>query len=126
MATTPTTTVKKPTKADRYNELLALDAVKANADLTAFVQHELELLTKKNGAERKPTPTQVQNATIGDAVVAAMQPNRLYTVSEIIKEIPACNGLSTQRVSPILSNLVDAQLVEKVTEKRKSLYRVNA
>lgn len=124
MATT--NTVKKPTKTDRYNELLALDAVQANAELTAFVQHELDLLTKKNSTERKPTTKQVQSASIGDAIVSAMEPNRMYTVSEIIKEIPACEGLSTQRVSPIMAALVDAQLVAKVTEKRKSLYRVNA
>lgn len=123
MATSSTTT-RKPTKIDRYNELLALDAVKANADLVAFINHEVELLTKKNSAERKPTATQTENAQLADAILvhlATVQAPGL-TVSEIIKAVPACNGLSTQRISPIVSKMESEGLLTNSKVKRKSYY----
>ena len=42
------TTAKKLTKRDRYAQLLALNEVKANPDLVAFIEHEVELLARKN------------------------------------------------------------------------------
>lgn len=119
-----TTTNRKPTKIDRYNELLALDAVNANADLVAFINHEVELLVKKNGAERKPTATQVQNSAIGDAILAHLATVDApgMTVSEIIKNVTACEGLSTQKISPIVSKLEADGLVVNTKVKRKSYY----
>ena len=57
------TTAKKLTKRDRYAQLLTLNEVKANPDLVAFIEHEVELLTRKNTAngEKALTPNQIQN-----------------------------------------------------------------
>ena len=55
---------KKVTKKERFAQLLELEAVKANADLVAFINHEIELLENKNkskSGEKKPTERQREN-----------------------------------------------------------------
>ena len=53
------TTNKKITKRERFNSLLSLSEVQANADLVAFIEHEIELLDKKNSSEKKLTVQQI-------------------------------------------------------------------
>ena len=87
-------TTKKITKRDRFNALLAIPAVKADPDMVAFIEHELELLAKKNSADKKPTAQQTANEAIKSAIVEAMEADRLYTVTEIQKSVEACADLS--------------------------------
>lgn len=119
------TNTKKMTKRDYFNILRAsYPATAENYDeVIAFIDHELELLAKKNAAEKKPTAVQVANESIKQAIVNGMEPNRLYTVTEIIKEIPECAELTNQRVSALLRQLMPEQ-VERVEEKRKAYFRL--
>ena len=117
------TNTKKMTKRDYFNSLLNLSEVKANAELTAFIEHELELLAKKNTSEKKPTAVQVVNGGIKDAIYNTMQENRLYTITELIKEVPECAELTNQRVSALIRQLKDELKVERVEEKRKAYFR---
>lgn len=112
----------KMTKRDYFNRLLSLDAVQADEALTKFVEHELELLAKKNSAEKKPTAVQVANMGIKDAILAGMQENRLYTITELVKEIPECNDLTNQRVSALVRQMVADGLVSRTEEKRKAYF----
>ena len=111
---------KKMTKAQMFAQ------IKANYPLTAdevkFIDHELELLNKKNSTEKKPTAQQTANEGIKTAIVEGMEPNRLYTVTEIIKEIPECAELSNQKVSALLRLLKDECKVIKTEDKRKSYF----
>ena len=124
----------KMTKADRFTALA--DYLSANPTLTfatpkgeitakdmgEFVAHELELLSKKNSADKKPTAQQTANAGIQTAIVDGMEVNRLYTVTEIIKEIPECAELTNQRVSALLRQLVDRGEVVRTEDKRKAYF----
>lgn len=122
------TTVKKLTKRDRYAQLLALNEVKANPDLVAFIEHEVELLARKNtvNGEKALTPNQVQNENFKVVIAEYMAsaPDRLFTVTELNKEVDVLNDLSNQRISAILRQMVDAGKVEKVVDKRKSYFRM--
>lgn len=115
---------KKMTKAQMFVQ------IKANHNLTpdevAFIDHELELLAKKNSAEKKPTAQQTANTSIGEAIIAHLsaEPNRLFTITELIKEIPECSELTNQRVSAIVRGLKDSGAVERVEEKRKAFFRI--
>ena len=100
-----------PTTADNYDEVIG------------FIDHELELLAKKNSAEKKPTAIQIANEGIKDAIYAGLTPNRLYTVTEIIKEVPACADLTNQKVSNLLRQMVPER-IERVEEKRKAYFRI--
>lgn len=119
------TTSKKPTKRDHFTALLNLSEVKANPVLVDFIEHELELLAKKNSAEKKPTAAQVANKGIKDAIYNNMQENRLYTITELIKEVPECAELSNQRVSALVRQMYDCAepVLERVVEKRKAYFR---
>ena len=111
---------KKMTKAQMFAQ------IKANYPLTAdevkFIDHELELLNKKNAAEKKPTAQQTANEGIKTAIVEGMEPNRLYTVTEIIKSVPACADMTNQRVSALLRQLVEGGKVKRTEDKRKAYF----
>lgn len=117
-----TTSTPKLTKAQKFAMLRAIPAVAENAMLVEFIDHEVELLTKKNSADKKPTAQQVANAGIATAIVEGMEPNRLYTVTEVIKSIPACADLTNQRVSALLRQLVEAGKVKRTEDKRKAYF----
>ena len=121
-----TNTTKKLTKRDHFNALLAIPEVKANTALVDFIEHELELLAKKNASDKKPTAQQIANDAIKDAIVEGMKPNRLYTITELIKEIPACADLTNQRVNALLKQMYSATepTIERIEDKRKAYFRV--
>lgn len=110
----------KMTKRDYFKAIMEkyplTDAEKA------FVEHELELLAKKNSAEKKPTAQQTLNESIKSAILAGMSPNRLYTVTEIQKEIPECAELSNQRVSALLRQMKDDKVIVRTEDKRKAYF----
>ena len=119
---TNSTSSRKPTKRDRYNALLRIPAVSADPELVDFISHELELLDKKNSAERKPTERQTENSGIAEAVLSTMlsEPNRLFTIGELIKEVPGIpEDMTPQRMSAILRNMDG---VSKTYEKRKAYF----
>lgn len=97
-----------------------LDDVKA----IEMLNHEIELLERKNASDKKPTAQQTVNNDIKDAIFDGMEDDRCYTVTEIIKEIPECRELTNQRVSALLRQMKIDGLVEKIEDKRKSLFRV--
>ena len=108
---------------DNYlEEVKSLCSEKDN-EVIAFIDHELELLEKKNAADRKPTAQQIANEGIKTAIIEGMEPNRLYTVTEVIKSIPECADMTNQRVSALVRQLVDAGKVERTEEKRKAFFR---
>ena len=115
-------TNKKLTKKDRFTALLNMAEVRANPDMVEFIEHELELLAKKNSADKKPTAQQTANEGVKKSIYDGMEANRLYTVTELIKEIPACAELTNQRVSALLRQMMP-ELVERVEEKRKAYFR---
>ena len=133
MATT--TTSPKMTKRDFFGALadyfaenhitFATDKGEIPADkMSEFIAHEIDLLSKKNVGEKKPTAQQIANKGICDGITAylASQPNRLFTIAEMMKEIPACEGLSSQRVTALVKQILDVS-VERIEEKRKAYFR---
>ena len=115
---------QKITKAQKFAMLKAIPQVAENAMLVEFIEHEMELLAKKNSAEKKPTAQQTANAEIANAIVETLanEPTRLFTITEIIKSVPACAELTNQRVSAIVRQLIGTS-VERVEEKRKAYFR---
>ena len=111
---------KKMTKRDYFTAILSKYPL--TADEKAFVEHELELLAKKNASDKKPTAQQTANEGIKQAILSGMKPNRLYTVTEIQKEISECADLSNQKVSALIRQLKDADLIVKTEDKRKSYF----
>lgn len=116
----PTPSVRKPTKKQMFTALLAMPGL--SQEQKDFIQHEIDLLEKKNSGEKKPTATQVANEALKVAIVEAVEPNRQYTVTEMIKEIPALAGLTNQKVSPLANQLVEEGKLIKTVDKRRSYF----
>ena len=107
------------TKRDHFTAIL--NKYPLTADEKSFIEHELELLARKNSSEKKPTAAQIANESIKAAIIAGMTPNRLYTITEIQKEIPECAELSNQKVSALIRQMIGTEIV-KTEDKRKSYF----
>ena len=119
-------TEKKLTKREKFEMLAKIDEVAQNEVLAEFVAHELELLAKKNGTEKKPTEVQKANEVIKEGILEEMakEPNRLFSVSEMIKLFPCCAELSLPKVTALITQLSKADLVVRVEEKRKAYFKI--
>ena len=119
-----TTSTRKPTKRDRFNTLLTFEQVKSDPELVEFIEHEIALLDKKNSAERKPTPKQVENAGFKADIVAYMEPSVQYTSADLTKSVPSivAAGISANRVTAMLTQLVADGTLVRTEDKRKSVY----
>ena len=113
-------TNKKMTKRDYFTAIM--EKYPLTAEEKAFIEHELELLAKKNSADKKPTAQQTANEGIKSAIIEAMESNRLYTVTELQKSVEACADLSNQRVSALLRQLKDEGAVVRTEDKRKAYF----
>ena len=115
------------TKRDYFNQLLEIGAVKENANLVKFIEHELDLLAKKNASgEGKQTATQKANEELKNAILEEMasQPNRLFSISEMIKNFDCCKELSLPKVTALVTQLTKAELVVRTEEKRKAYFQI--
>jgi predicted membrane-bound spermidine synthase len=114
--------MKKITKRERFESLLTLSQVQADPGMVEFINHELELLAKKNSSEKKPTAQQVANEAIKQAIVDGMERDHLYTITEIQKNVPECAELSNQKITALVRQLKEDGLVVKTEDKRKSYF----
>ena len=118
-------TNKKMTKRDYYNALLALKEVKGNEELVKFINHELELLAKKNSAEKKPTAVQIANENIKEVILDTLKENGgMMTISEMQKVSAELGELSNQRISALIRQLINDEKVIRVEEKRKAYFKI--
>ena len=112
---------KKMTKREMFEQ------IKANYKLTdaevAFIDHELELLAKKNASEKKPTAQQVANEGLKSVILNVLTENGgLMTITDIQKSCAELSELSNQRVSAIVRQMVGIT-VERVEDKRKAYFK---
>lgn len=113
--------IQKITKKDRYAQLLEIAEVKANADLVEFINHEMELLAKKNATpsgERKPTAKQVENEGIKAEILDAMVEGEKYTITKMMREFTTISDLSASKVNALVTQLKNEGKVERVVEGR--------
>lgn len=110
----------KITKAQMFSMIKALDEVQANPDMVAFIDHELELLSKKAGS-KKPTKTQEENVKLKSIILEVLT-DVGATVSEIQTKSDVLGELSNQKVSALLKQMCDDGQVVKTVEKKKSYF----
>lgn len=124
-----TNSTKKLTKTDRFNILLSYDEVKADPDMIAFLEHEIELLANKRthaNGERKLTAQQTANAEIKSNIVELLASDsvRLFSVTEIIKEAEGIpEDMTSQRMTALLTQLIAEEKIQRVKDKRKTFFQ---
>lgn len=117
---------KKMTKREKFEMLANIPAVAENDMLMEFISHELDLLAKKNTSstgEKKLTATQMANEGLKSEILDMMDMDTLYSIDQMIKTFPCCAELSTSKVSAMLTQLIKAEKVERVADKRKAYFR---
>ena len=121
---------KKVTKREYFAQLR--EAVADNPELVAFIDHEVELLNKKNSGNSQ-TKTQKENAVIAEMLVEELAKagkpitiTDLMNESEVIQNYVLENGnrLTNQKISAIFKQLGEANRIVKVTDKKKSYFSV--
>ena len=113
----------KKTKREHYNELRVL--ANGNDELIEFIDHEIELLNKKNSAERKPTANQLDNVKIKKIIKENIGTNR-YTITEMIKTILSGTEwaeITCSRLTAICTQMVEEGDLVRDVDKRKAYYR---
>ena len=107
---------------EKMTYVKAVEYVLGECELPEDVRERLtamhESLVKRATAERKPTKKQVAAAEARDSIPAVMEQGKLYTATEIGKLF----GESAQWASPKLSALVDAGVLVRTMDKRKSYF----
>ena len=111
-------TEKKMTKREYINRILTY----AHDEDKEYLEHELELLDKKNSAERKPSAKQVANAGVKSAINEWMENGVTYDAATIAKTCPACDGMSVNKVSALLTQLGREGVIAVSEDKRKHFY----
>ena len=103
---------------------VALD-VAINAVADEAVKEKLEALkaqiAKKSSGERKLTATQKDNIGFKDAILEGLGDGK-YTITDIMKSVDAVNGLSNQRVSALVRQMVGDGLLVREEIKRKAYF----
>ena len=118
---------KKITKRESFTEIAEILKGLGKERLAGVMEHELELLAKKNASgSGKMTETQKINEGIKTAIVEslAVNPDRIYTITEMIKEFECCKPYTNQKISALLKQLVADGKVEKLEDKRKSYFKL--
>ena len=110
----------KVTKAQMFAMIKEVEGVKENAEMVAFIDHELELLAKKS-ANKKPTKTQEENEDIKAEILNVLTEEGV-TVSDLQSKSDVLSNLSNQRVSALLRQLIADGKVVKNVDKKKSYF----
>lgn len=124
------------TKAQRFEDIKAL----LNGDPVTYgttpetavivIDHELELLAKKNSGsgDKKLTQTQQENEALKEQIMEFLaglpEDTDGVTCTEILKSVPALADFSNQKVAALVRQLKMAGRVVATEKKGKSLFRM--
>jgi len=91
-------------------------------DFDEFIDHEIELLSRKRTASSKPTKRQVENEAV-KARIAEVLTDEGQTVTQILGAIGE-DGLTNQRVSALLRQMVVGGVAHKEMVKGKAMFTI--
>ena len=120
----------KKTVVQMYEEILALPGL--NDEQKAFITKRIEITKKKNAgsANGELTPKQkeklAKTESLKAEVVKVMAVGVSYSPSELVKWLNNEEIPNTQKLTPLLTALVEDKMVVKTTEKGRSKYALSA
>lgn len=116
----------KVTKKDRYATLKAIVEGLDREDkdeLIAFIDHEVELLSKKRSTSDKPSKKQVENEGIKAEILAYLGTVDKAKVGDITKML-GNKVTSSQQVSALVTQLKNDGKVVRTTEKKDIFFSI--
>jgi uncharacterized protein YdaU (DUF1376 family) len=113
----------KVTKKMRFEEMKAIFEAQGDTVHAKFCQHEIELLNKKNSkTSGKLTKTQKENEAIKAEILEGLEGK--MTITEMTKNIPAIEGMTNQKVSALVRQLVKEEKVVRTEEKGRAFFEI--
>lgn len=96
-----------------------------NAEMVAFIDHEIELLAKKSGTTRKPTKTQIENDGFKADILAALtEADEPVNIKGLMDICPTIAGLTNQRITHMLTDLRKEGKVVRTYVKKVAYFAV--
>lgn len=116
----------KKTVVQMYEELLAIAGL--TDEQKAFLEKRIEITKKKNasGKTGELTPKQrekmEQNERYKTAILGVMTPNTTYTPTDLVKLLNLAEIASTQKLSPLLTDMVEQKRLVRTEVKGRNVY----
>ena len=111
------------TKKEMFAEIRNL--VAENAEMVAFIDHEIELLERKSASPKKPTATQRENVELKAEILTYLaEADEPKCIKELQAEVASLNGLTNQRITHMLTDLVKGGSLVKEYVKKTPFYSV--
>lgn len=112
---------KKITKREMWNQIL--EKYPLTVEEKDYINHEIELLNKRNSKDRKPTANQQANELIKQDILAYLgSVDNPQSITDIIKGAEGCEDLSNQRVSALVRQLKEAGTVIRTEVKGRAYF----
>ena len=87
-----------------------------------YAKHEIELLDNKKSSNTK-SKTQIENESIKNVIVETLKGlAKFVTISELQNANSELAELSNQKISALLKQLVDNEIVKKQVDKKKAYF----
>ena len=122
---------KKLTKRDYFSQLREI--VKDNENLVAFIDHEIELLNKKNSSKSDaPSKTQIENQALSNEILDIMVGlDTAKTITELINETEIGKltfgkenkAMTNQKLSRLVNDLAKANKVVRTETKGVAYFK---
>lgn len=120
---------KKMTKKETINLLIdVLMGDKEVEDVQIFIDfliHERELLERKSSNSGQ-TKLQKENEILKEKIVETLKElNKFSTITEIQESNKELIDLKNQKMTALLTQLVNAKIVERVVDKKKAYFKAS-
>jgi formate dehydrogenase maturation protein FdhE len=113
---------KKMTKVEMFSAIR--EVVSENAEMVAFIDHEIELISKK-AASKKPTKVQVENEGFKAEILTYLtEVGKAVTIKEMQSAVECLAELSNQKMTHLLSALITERKISKEYEKKTPFYSI--
>ena len=113
------------TKREMFTAIRSI--VADNADMVTFIDKEIALLDKKRTSAKKPTQTQIDNEGFKADIVAFLtDADAPKCIKELQTEIPSISGLTNQRITHLLTDLVKGETLVKAYVKKVPYFSIKA
>lgn len=120
---------KKMTKKETIN--LLIDVLMGNKEVEDvqifidFLIHERELLERKSSNSGQ-TKLQKENEILKEKIVETLKElNKFSTITEIQEANKELTDLKNQKMTALLTQLVNANIVDRVVDKKKAYFKAS-
>ena len=110
------------TKKENYVAINAILNEMGHNEFDEFIAHEVDLLSRKRSTSSKPTKRQVENEGL-KGQIAGILSDEGHTVTAVLGEL-GIEGLTNQRVSALLRQMVTSGVARKEMVKGKAMFYI--